>query len=118
MDNTEKINQIREQVLKGVKSKHKDIQLDKWFEYLENNLSFPFEAKVLEAEGASDLSCQDIVKVKNINDYIDPYGILLEIRKGRRKYIFPLCDLEVVDKQSENHFITQAYLDWWSNVFW
>ena len=118
MDNTEKINQIRDQVLKGVKSKHKDIQLDKWLEYLEKNLSFPFEGKILEAEESAELRWKDIVKVVKIDNYVDPYGVLLEIRKGRRKYIFPLCDLEVVDKQSENHFITQAFLEWWSNVFW
>ena len=118
MDNTDKIKQIHDQVLKGVNSKNKDIQLDKWLEYLEENLSFPFDATILEAEESTVLRWKDHVKVKKIDDYVDPYGVLMEIRKERKKYIVPLCEMEIIDKDSNNYIITEAFMEWWSNNYW
>jgi len=112
MKNDERIQKIKEKVLKGIKSKKKEEQLYNWWDFLEEELIFPFEAIIQESENF-ELKWKDIVKVKKIEDFIEPYGILLEIRKGRRKYIFPLCDLEIIEKQSKNRFITEAFLEWW-----
>ena len=62
-------------------------------------MSFPFKASIQDPENF-ELKWKDIVNVKQIEDFADMHGILLETRKGRKKFIFPLCDLEVVEKQS------------------
>ena len=86
-------------------------------DFLEEEIIFPFEAAIQESENF-ELKWKDIVKVKKIKDFIEPYGILVEIRKGRRKYVFPLCDLEIIEKQSKNRFITEAFLEWWAEKYW
>ncbi len=116
MKNSDRIKKIRETVLKGILSKKKDVQLDSWLNFLENELKFPFEASIQESENF-ELQWKDIVKVKKIEGFADMYGILLEIRKGRRKYIFPLCDLEIIEKQSKNCFIIEAFLEWWTEKY-
>ena len=102
--------------MKGVLSKKKDVQLDSWLNFLENELKIPFEATIQESENF-ELQWKDVVKVKKIEDFADLYGGLLEIRKGRRKYIFPLCDLEIIEKQSKNRFIIETFLEWWTEIY-
>lgn len=116
MRNSDQIESIKDTVLKGVLSKKKDVQLDNWLNFLENELKFPFEASIQESENF-ELQWKDVVNVKKIEGFEDMYGILLEIRKGRRKYIFPLCDLEIIEKQSKNRFIIEAFLEWWTEKY-
>ncbi len=116
MKNSKRIEKIKANVLKDVLSKRIDVQLDNWLDYLEKELVFPFEASIQESENL-ELQWKDIIQVKKIEDFADMYGILLEIRKGRRKYIFPLCDLEIMDKQSKNRFIIDAFLEWWTEKY-
>jgi hypothetical protein len=116
MKKSERIENIKKKVLKGVSTKKIDIQLDIWLDYLEKELSFPFKASIQDSENF-ELKWKDIVNVKQIEDFEDMYGILLEIRKGRKKYIFPLCELEVVEKQSRNRFIIDAFLEWWTEKY-
>ncbi|MEA1973175.1 MAG: calcium-binding protein [Candidatus Cloacimonadota bacterium] len=116
MKNSERIENIKRKVLNNVLTKKIDIQLDAWLDYLETELSFPFKASIQESENF-ELKWNDIVNVKQIENFIDMYGLLLEIRKGRRKYIFPLCQLEVVEKQSKNRFIIDAFLEWWDEEY-
>jgi len=116
MKNSERIEKIKRKVLNDVLTKKIDIQLDAWLDYLEKELSFPFNASIQDSENF-ELKWKDIVNVKQIEDFADMYGILLEIRKGRKKFIFPLCDLEVVEKQSRNRFIIDAFLEWWTEEY-
>ena len=116
MKNSERIENIKKKVLNGFSTKKIDIQLDIWLDYLEKELTFPFEASIQDSENF-ELQWKDIVNVKQIEDFADMYGILLEIRKGRKKFIFPLCDLEVVEKQSRNRFIIDAFLEWWTEKY-
>ena len=112
MKNSERIERIKKNVLTGVLTKNTDIQLDVWLGYLEEELIFPFKASIQDSE-SFELQLNDSVNVKQIEGFEDLYGVLLEIRKGRKKYVFPLCDLEVVDKQSRNRYIIDAFLEWW-----
>lgn len=116
MKNSERIENIKRKVLTGVLSKSIDFQLDIWLNYLEKELIFPFKASIQDSENL-ELQWKDIVNVKQIEDFADMYGVLLEIRKGRKKFIFPLCDLEVVEKQSRNRFIIDAFLEWWTEKY-
>ena len=89
--------------------------LDVWEEHLEENLSFPFEAEISEWQDRGPLRTGERVKVKSIFEADDHYGILVEVRRGREKFIFPLCDLEVTDQQSPNYQVVMDYAVWFAN---
>ncbi len=116
MRNFERIENIKKKVVKKFTSKNIDKQCDTWINYLENELSFPFKASIQESEGLY-LYVGDVVNVKKIVGFEDLYGVLLEVRKGRKKYVFPLCDIEVVEKQSKNRFIIEAFIEWWTDEY-
>jgi len=86
-----------------------------WSEYLEKHLSFPLEAKVSEVQRRSPLQAGDLVKVIGIRDFEDMYGILVDVRVGHRKFVFPLCDLEAVDESSPNYELIDDYAVWFAN---
>ena len=86
---------------------------DAWCKYLEENLQFPFEAEIIDDPGPLEVG--DIIKVTGIDDIYDLYGIVVNARKGRQKYPFPLCLLESVEKASRNHQLVDDYILWFSN---
>jgi hypothetical protein len=86
-----------------------------WSEYLEKHLSFPLEAKVSEVQRRGPLQAGDLVKVIGIRDFEDMYGILVDVRVGYRKFVFPLCDLEAVDESSPNYELIDDYAVWFAN---
>jgi hypothetical protein len=45
----------------------------------------------------------------------DSYGVIVDVRLGRRKYAFPLCNLEVADTESPNYRIVHDYRVWFAN---
>ena len=45
----------------------------------------------------------------------DLYGVIVRLAYGRRKYDFPLCELEVTDKHSPNYQIVDEYAVWFAN---
>lgn len=57
----------------------------------------------------------DLVNVVGIRDIEDLYGILVDLRVGHRKYVFPLCDLIAVDENSLNYQLTDDYAVWFAN---
>jgi len=102
-------------VLDGIDPDDEMEALDAWEEHLEENLSFPFEAKVYEWQDRGPLRTGERVKVKSIFEADDHYGIIVEVRRGREKFWFPLCDLEVTDRQSPNYQLVKDYAVWFAN---
>jgi hypothetical protein len=90
-------------------------ELYAWEAYLEAHLAFPFEAEVYEHQDRGPLRIEDRLKVTGIGLVDDHYGIIVDVRKGRRKYAFPLCDLDVVDENSPNHQLVKDYRVWFAN---
>lgn len=91
-------------------------QLSAWDSYLEKTLKFPFSAKVSEWQRpGSALQSGNKVRVLGIEDWDDRYGILVKLKKGRRTYIFPLCDLKAAPENSPNHDPVQLYAVWYAN---
>ena len=98
-----------------------------WMTFLSQNLVFPFEAIVEDVEGNDGdaehfgyenlypFRCQDRVKVLDTDFEDDLCGIIAGVRKGRKKYAIPLCDLSVADKTSNNHKLVDAYQTWFFN---
>ncbi len=87
-----------------------------WEQHLERSLRFPFDAVVVEFQERGPLRSGDKVVVTGIADATDErYGIIVDLRMGRRKYAFPLGDLEAADKQSPNYHLVKDYAIWFAN---
>jgi hypothetical protein len=91
------------------------VGLDAWENHLAKHLSFPFEAEVSEYQERGPLQAGNRVTVQRISDVDDLCGVIVCLRHGRTQYHFPLCDLEVVDKQSPNHQLVDDYAVWFAN---
>ncbi len=89
--------------------------LNKWIEYLDNELTFPVHAIVADSEGSRMIRSGDKVVIKSLSDIVDMYGIIASIRLDRRKYEFPLCDLEVIDKTKSDFQLIDDYRTWFAN---
>ncbi len=89
--------------------------LEAWQNYIEKNLTFPFDAVVLGYQEKGPLQSGDRVSVKKISIVDDHYGIIVELRRGRKKYHHPLCDLEVINEDSANYQLIKDYCVWFAN---
>ncbi|MBM3130655.1 MAG: hypothetical protein FJ009_18750 [Chloroflexi bacterium] len=87
-----------------------------WEEHLEKNLRFPFEAVIAESQERGPLRGGDkVIVTGNANATDEMYGIIVDLKMGRRKYAFPLCDLEATDKESANYQLVKDYAVWFAN---
>jgi hypothetical protein len=86
-----------------------------WEAHLKKNLRFPFTAKVSEYQERSPLEEGDKVEVMQIEDVDDFVGLLVEVKCGERKLVFPLCDLTVVGKKDPNCQPVTDYCVWYAN---
>lgn len=102
-------------ILAGVDRDDEMAVLDAWEDHLTKSLVFPFEAEVSEYQDRGPLQAGDRVKVTRVGLVDDLYGVIVDVRHGRRKYAFPLCDLEATDERSPNHQIVQDYAVWFAN---
>jgi hypothetical protein len=87
-----------------------------WSSYLVDIIGFPFEAEVdLYQESNYFIHYGDRLKVMRIDGEEDLYGIIVEVRVGRKKRYFPLCELKAIDTNDE---VNQALFDygvWFAN---
>ena len=86
-----------------------------WEEHFGKVLKFPFEAEVSELQERGPLRAGDTITVLGLEGSQDLYGVLVSLRHKRRKYVFPLCDLEVTDKRSSNYQPVKDYAVWFAN---
>ena len=88
--------------------------LERWETFLSKTLVFPFDAEVIENVDSNDPNIGDKVSVKSVSGFEDLRGILVEFRKSRRKYIYPLCELEA-EKDCPNYRLVNDYCIWFDN---
>jgi hypothetical protein len=86
-----------------------------WEGHFKKVLSFPFEAVVDEFQERSPLRAGDKVTVQSIVHVDGLYGILVKVKQGRRRYDFPLCDLEATEHNSSNYRFLREYVVWFAN---
>lgn len=87
-----------------------------WEKYLGQTLAFPFEAEVAEnAEDEGPLQVGDVVSVSSLAGSEDLYGVMASVRRQRKGFVLPLCDLEVKDKNSANYQPVNDYVVWFAN---
>ena len=87
----------------------------RWSEYLDEKLSFPIKAQVVESQDYGTVKFGDTVSIKSLPHLVDMYGIIAKIKTGTMSYDFPLCDLEVIDKTSTNYRLIDDYRVWFAN---
>ena len=86
-----------------------------WAKHLGTRLVFPFDAEVSDFQEGGPLQEGDKVSVKKIYAVNNRAGILVKLRHGRKKYAFPLCDLEALDKDSLNYQALNDFRVWFAN---
>lgn len=86
-----------------------------WAEYLKDHLRFPFEAVVDEWQSRGPLRSGDKVRVHAIEDSDKMYGIIVKLRRGLRRFHFPLSDLAPADKTSPEYHLIYLYRTWFAN---
>ncbi len=101
-------------VLANVKEGHEWAAFKAWKAHFQKVLKFPFEAEVAEPQDRGPLKTGERVKVLRLEEADDMYGLLVTI-VGRQKYVFPLCDLEVLDQASPNYQPVKDYVVWFAN---
>jgi hypothetical protein len=104
-----------QEVLTGVDPEDVVAAFDAWNDHMEEHLDFPFEAKVDEFQERGPLRGGDQVTVVSIAGLDYTYGVIVRLRRGSRRYDFPLCDLAVLDTSSPNHDLVQEYRVWFAN---
>ena len=96
-------------------------ELTFWFagllNHLKKELKFPYKAEIRLVSFSSAVSDGEIVKVTGVENWIDLYGVLMEVKKGRQTLEIPLEELIVVNKKSKNYRIIDAFLDWYGEAF-
>lgn len=104
-----------QKVLSSVDEENVMEALEAWEKYHEKTLTFPFDAKVIGHQDKGPLRSGDKVSVKKISLIDDHYGIIVELRRGHKKYDHPLGDLEVINRDSPNFQPTKDYRVWFAN---
>lgn len=89
--------------------------LEVWENYLNQELKFPFEAEVIDSDYGSSIATGDKLKVIGISMIDDLHGIIVDVRKERRKYSFELCLLEVIGEDEKAINLVDDYSVWFCN---
>ena len=89
--------------------------LEAWRKHLRKKLTFPLDAKVSEFQEHGPLADGDEVQVLAIEDVDDLMGVAVRIKRGWRKRVFPLCDLEVFPPESSAYLAVKDYCVWFAN---
>lgn len=102
-------------ILHGVNPHNEMKCLQKWVEHLDKELTFPIQAIVSESEDNWLIKSGDKVEIKSLTHIVDMYGVIASIRLNGKKYDFPLCDLEVIDKTRTDFQLIGDYGTWFAN---
>ena len=86
-----------------------------WQALLARVLAFPFAAKVYEPQDRGPLDEGDEVQVQAFAGIDDPMGVLVKVSRRLRKYVVPLCDLDVVSRTTPAYQPVEDYRVWFAN---
>ena len=102
-------------VLQGINPRNEIKCLQKWVEHLNKELTFPIQAIVSESDDDRLIKDGDNVLIKSLPHIVDMYGVIALILHKWKKYQFPLCDLEVIDKTLTDYQLIDDYCIWFGN---
>lgn len=89
--------------------------MTEWLDYLNDKLALPDKAFITDNDDCSWLNNGDVVNIKSVDTIADPQGIIVIAYLSRKKIWFPLCLLEIVDKNSANYQLVEEYGTWFFN---
>lgn len=90
--------------------------LEAWRTRIQQVVTFPFKAEICESQEYDSIVQQgDVLKVHEIDDIDDKYGIIAHTRLGRKNIYFPLCELEAIDLNDDGKKIILDYAVWFAN---
>jgi len=105
--------------------KYQEWKTRDWPLWLKDHLIFPFTVERMEDEDDAyftDVAKHEpfmlghIMKVINVEpEEDDLYGVIVQVREGRRKGYVPLCDLEVTARDDRNFWSVREYVVWFAN---
>ncbi len=103
-------------VLGGVNPKDEMMCLQKWVDHLDKKLTFPIQAIVTDSNSSWIIRAGEKVLIKSLPHIVDLYGVIASIKMDNgKRYEFPLCDLEVIDKNSPDYQLIDDYRTWFGN---
>jgi len=102
-------------VLEGVNPHDYMRCFQKWDQYLGKKLSFPIKAIVIESEDEGILENGDEVEIKSLSNIVDLYGIIVKVKFKGKSFETPLCELEVIDKNTPEYQLISDYEVWFGN---
>jgi len=102
-------------LFQGIKLNNYNQLYQKWTKYLSENLKFPIETKVVES-GKGKIRNGAKIKLLDIEDYDDMYGIFGIGKYEREAVTYPICNLEAIDKKSKNYELLRDYVIWFANM--
>ena len=94
---------------------HELAVMEAWDKQLRKLLKLPFVAEVIEFQERGPFRSGDEITVVSFLEVDDHYGILVTVEHRRKKFHFPLGDLEVSDVESPNHDFLEDYRIWFAN---
>lgn len=104
-----------EKILADADEDDEIVIMETWMRYLEEHFEFPFEAEINEPQDGGFLKMGDRLNVDGIKDCDDFYGTIVRVTYKGGKYPFPLCDLEAVDRDSQNFTLVGDYSMWFAS---
>jgi len=104
-----------QQVLNSAGKKGEQGRFKAWEKYLQDKLTFPFEAEVAEPQEHGPIRTGECVIVLGVELVDDSYGIIVSIKTKLGHYDFPLCDLEAIPDTSPNYQLLNDYVVWFAN---
>ncbi|VFQ47224.1 calcium-binding protein [Desulfoluna butyratoxydans] len=96
-----------------------------WDRWLKERLTFPFQVKRVQDDNDNPFrpspeekpfGLGHVMKVVDVEEDDDFYGVILKVREGRRVGYVPLLDVEIVEADGQNAGPIQTYLDWEGEV--
>ncbi len=92
-----------------------------WIKWLNSNLTFPIEVERIDSDDSSvffrnhndkPFSLGHIMKIIEIDDEDDHYGIITKVEESRHIGHAPILDLKPLDKESQNYKLLLEYNEW------
>jgi hypothetical protein len=90
-----------------------DEALKRWSDHLEDNLTFPFTARVRSFQEQGPLQEGDLGRVDGISLVDEAHGIIVRITHNGEAYDLPLSALSVEGEPSSNFQLVDDYSAWW-----
>ena len=95
-----------------------------WMDWFGTILTFPFEAVRKEdmkedpfkkVDRSEPFRVGHRMKVLELMEEDDMYGVIVKVREGRRTAYLPLCDMEVTSRDDRNFWPVREYVVWFAN---